>query len=163
MACKKVIVLLPPAIPRVSVSPADIRAFIRDMIPAMREVIAANPLTIEYEMDGDYILQAFIKFILAPSKTQQSQSRWEKYDREFNMKGKKPYPTWFLNRLNKYLYGNRATLANLPMNPFKPWTGRPVPQLSRTKLIVIYLRPSDVYLPTRCLNLDDDVGLPLAD
>jgi hypothetical protein len=44
MACKQVIVL-PPEIPMIFVKPAHIQTFIGDMVPAMREVIAAHPLS----------------------------------------------------------------------------------------------------------------------
>jgi hypothetical protein len=53
MACKQVIVL-PPEIPMVCPSSTDIRDFLRDMVPAMREVIAAN-LSTEFEDDINYI------------------------------------------------------------------------------------------------------------
>ena len=62
------------------------------------------------------------------------------------MKGKNPYPTWFLNRLRKYLSDNRAILAKtLPSNSFKSGTrtSRPVLKLSHTKLIVVYLQPTN--------------------
>ena len=60
--------------------------------------------------------------------------------RKFHSKGKQPYPTWFLNRLRKYLSDHRATLVNLPKKPLLPGAAR-VP--SRTKLIVQYLPPTN--------------------
>jgi hypothetical protein len=59
LACKQVIVL-PPEISMVCPSPTDIRGFLSDMVPAMREVIAAN-LSTEFEDDIIYILQSFIQ------------------------------------------------------------------------------------------------------
>ena len=136
MARKQVIVLS-PEIPMVCPSPTDIRDFLRDLVPAMREVIAAT-LSTDYEDDIDYILQSFLKFILA-------QWSWKKYYRKFHKKEKEPFPTWFLNWLRKYLSDNRATLAKtLPSYSFKPGTSWPVLKLSRTKVIVIYLRPRNV-------------------
>jgi hypothetical protein len=144
MACKQVIVL-PPKIPMVCPSPTDIRDFLHDMVPAMREVIAAT-LSTEFEDDIIYILQSFIQLILA-------QWSWKKYYRKLHKKEKEPFPTWFLNWLRKYLSDNRATLAKtLPSNSFKRGTSRPVLKLSRTKLIVIYLRPRDVS-PIGCIRL----------
>ena len=154
MACKQVIVL-PPEIPMIFGSPAHIQTFIGDMVPAMREVIAANPLSAKYEVDVECILYTFIKFMMASSNAKNSRSRWdphsrwERYDRKFHPKGKKPYPTWFLNRLRRFLSDHRATLVNLPSNPFLPGAARAP---SRTKLIVIYLRPRDVS-QTRCISL----------
>src|SRR6202023_151658 len=144
MACKQVIVL-PPEIPMIYGSPAHIQTFIGDMVLPMREVIAANPLSIKYGGDVEYILHAFIKFMMAPSNAKNARSRWdphsrwERYDRKLHPKGKQPYPTWFLNRLRKYLSDHRRTLVNLPSNPFLPGAPR-VP--SHTKLIVLYPRPT---------------------
>jgi len=137
MACKQLIVL-PPGIPMVCPSPTDIPDFLRDMVPAMLQVIAANPPSTDYEGDIDYISHSFITFILA-------QWSWKKYERRnFPMKGENPYPTWFLNRLRKYLSDNRAILAkNLPSNSFNPGTSRPVLKLSHTKLVVVYLQPTN--------------------
>jgi hypothetical protein len=151
MAWKQVIVI-PREIPKECALPADIQDFIGHMVPAMREVIAASPLSTEYEDDNAYIMQSFIKFMRNPSK--KSPPRWERYER--HLKRKEPYPTWYLNRLCKYLSDNRAALAKtLRSNSFKSGTSRSVPQLSRTKLIVIYLRPSD-NSPISCINIDEE-------
>jgi hypothetical protein len=145
MACKQVIVL-PPEIPMIFVNPDDIRHFIGGMVPAIREVIAADPLSTKYGVEVEYILFTFIQFMMAPSNAKNARlrwdphSRWERYDRKFHPKGKKPYPTWFLNRLRKYLSDHRGTLVNLPSNPFLPGAAR-VP--SHTKLIVLYPRPTN--------------------
>ena len=148
------LIVLPRAIPKVFSSPADIRAFLGEMITPMREVITAHPLASDYEVDCDYMLPAFITHILARTKTKK-RWRWEKYNRKSPAKRKKPYATWFLNQLRKYLNDNRTVLANLPLNPFKPGTGRPVPKPSRTKLVVIFQRPRAV-APTNAITLDDD-------
>jgi hypothetical protein len=132
------------------------------MMPPMREIIAAHPLSTQYEVDGDRVLHAFINFMLVPPKPKKSRSRWERYDRKSHKK-KKPYATWFLIQLLKYLHDNRGTLANLPLNPFKPGTGRPIPQLPPIELIVVYQRPSRDCLPTSCITLDDDVAEELTD
>jgi hypothetical protein len=95
MACKQVIVL-PPEIPMIFGSP-HIQTFIGDMVPAMREVVAADPLSTRYEVDVEYILHAFIKFMMAPSNAKNARSRWdphsrwERYDRKFHSKGKQPF------------------------------------------------------------------------
>ena len=161
MACIQVIVL-PPEIPMEFVSPTDIRALLGDMVPAMREVIAADPLSTKFEVEVEYIVSAFIGFILATSNAKKAQSRWdpqsrwERYDHKYHRKGKKPYPTWLLNRLRKYLSDHRAKLVNLPRNPLLPGAAR-VP--SRTKLIVLYQRPCDVS-QTGCFTLEDEGELP---
>jgi hypothetical protein len=145
MACKQVIVL-PPEIPMIFGSPAHIQTFIGDMVPAMREVIAAHPFSTKYEVHVEYSLLAFIKFMMAPSNAKNARSRWdphsrwERYDRKFHSRGKQPYPTWFLNRLCKYLSDHCATLVNLPKKPLLPGAAR-VP--ARTKLIVLYLPPTN--------------------
>jgi hypothetical protein len=142
MACKQVIVL-PPEIPMIYGSPAHIQTLIGGMVPAIREVIAADPLSTKYGVEVEYILLAFITFMMAPSNAKNARSRWdphsrwERYDRKIHPKGKKPYPTWFLNRLRKYLSDHRATLVNLPR---KTGADR-VP--SHTKLIVVYLQPTN--------------------
>jgi hypothetical protein len=140
MACKQVIVL-PPEIPMIYGLPARIQTFIPDMVPAIREVIAADPLSTKYGVEVEYILTDFIQFMMAPSKHARSRwdphSRWERYNRKIHPKGKKPYPTWFLHRLRKYLSDHRATLVN---NPRKTGVDR-VP--SHTKLVVVYLQPTD--------------------
>jgi hypothetical protein len=108
MACKQIIVL-PSEIPMIFGSPAHIQTFIGDMVPPTREVIAAHPLSTKYGVNVEYILHDFIKFMMAPSNAKNArsrwdpQSRWERYDRKFHSKRKQPYPTWFLNRLRKYL------------------------------------------------------------
>ena len=50
MACKQVIVL-PPEIPMIYGLPARIQTFISDMVPAIREVIAADPLSTKYGVE----------------------------------------------------------------------------------------------------------------
>jgi hypothetical protein len=145
MACKQVIVL-PPEIPMIFGLPAHIQTFIGDMVPAMREVIAADPLSTKYEVNVDYILNDFIKFMMAPSNAKNARSRWdphsrwERYDRKIHPKGKQPYPTWYLHRLRKYMSDHRATLVILPRKPMLPGAAR-VP--SRTKLIVVYQPPTN--------------------
>ncbi len=108
MACKQVIVL-PPEIPMIYGLPARIQTFIPDMVPAIREVIAADPLSTKYGVGVEYTLTAFIQFMMAPSNAKHARSRWdphsrwERYHRKIHPKGKIPYPTWFLNWLRKYL------------------------------------------------------------
>jgi hypothetical protein len=140
MACKQVIVL-PPEIPMIYGSPAHIQTFIGNMVPAIREVIAADPLSTKYGVEVEYIVTDFIQFMMARSKHARSRwdphSRWERYNRKLHPKGKKPYPTWFLHRLRKYLSDHRATLVNLPR---KTGADR-VP--SHTKLVVVYLQPTN--------------------
>ena len=95
MACKQVIVL-PPEIPMIFGSP-HIQTFIGDMVPAMREVIAAHLFSTKYEVHVEYSLLAFIKFMMAPSNAKNARSRWdphsrwERYDRKFHSKGKQPF------------------------------------------------------------------------
>ncbi len=78
---KKVIVL-PPAIAEVFILPTNMQAYIGDMMPPMREVIAAHPLSTQYEVAGDRVLHAFINFMLVPPKPKKSRSSWERYDRK---------------------------------------------------------------------------------
>lgn len=115
--------------------------FYRHMVPAIREVIAADPLSTKYGVEVEYIVTDFIQFMMARSKHARSRwdphSRWERYNRKLHPKGKKPYPTWFLHRLHKYLSDHRATLVNLPR---KTGADR-VP--SHTKLVVVYLQPTN--------------------
>ena len=120
MACKQVIVL-PPEIPMIFGSP-HIQTFIGEMVPAMLEVVAADPLSTRYEVDVEYILHAFIKFMMAPFNAKNARSRWD------------PHSRW--ERYDR----NRATLVNLPKKPLLPGAAR-VP--SRTKLIVLYLPPTN--------------------
>lgn len=111
--------------------------------PRHTEVIAADPLSTKYGVEVEYILTAFIQFMMAPSNAKHARSRWdphshwERYHRKIHPKGKIPYPTWFLNWLRKYLPDYRATLVNLPR---KTGTDR-VP--SHAKLIVVYLQPTN--------------------
>jgi hypothetical protein len=49
----KQIIVLPPEIPMIFGSPAHIQTFIGDMVPAVREVIAAHPLSTKYEVNID--------------------------------------------------------------------------------------------------------------
>ena len=144
MACKQIIVL-PPEIPMIFGSPAHIQTFIGDMVPPTREVIASHPLSTKYGVNVSST-SSTISFMMAPSNAKNArsrwdpQSRWERYDRKFHSKRKQPYPTWFLNRLRKYLSDHHATLVNLPKKPLPPRAAR-VP--SRTKLIVLYLPPTN--------------------
>jgi len=89
---------------------------------ALLEVVAADPLSTRYEVDVEYILHAFIKFMMAPFNAKNARSRWD------------PHSRW--ERYDR----NRATLVNLPKKPLLPGAAR-VP--ARTKLIVLYLPPTN--------------------
>jgi hypothetical protein len=127
MACKQVIVL-PPEIPMVFPSPTEIRGFLHDMVPAMREVIAAT-LSTEFEDDIIYILQSFIQFILA-------QWSWKKYYRKFHKKEKEAFLTWFLIWLRKYLSDNRATLG---------WFDDPSWLRQDNSMLITVVQPKELY------------------